>query len=358
MMNDFFIKTVSIMKKRNKLILPLCLMWMMAGFYSSCDDFMDVHQKYLEGGEIIYAPKPLLIGFEAGLNRVGFYCVLYKAPNVRTIEVSWMWNRETFTKEIVVTPNNELFLVTDVFPDMEEGAYTFTVKTVDIYGHYSVETTGFANVYDREMFTASTSNRYAGSISRHNGTEMTLNWADAPASVAWTDVVYTTLDGSKATAKMLPNETSVVLPDGMLTAPIEYRSAYLPEEGAIDTVYGEWLTTDAYPKQSLWLAGNGSSAEWDANKQIEIPFDESTPWVYTLEVALDSNGGELKILFEKGNWDGYNLRPLVASGSILETTMQLYAGGTDLKWKVVGGQDGTYKITVDLNQMKIYYEKL
>ncbi len=37
---------------------------------TSCEDFMDVHKEYIEGGEIIYAPKPDSIAFIAGKERI------------------------------------------------------------------------------------------------------------------------------------------------------------------------------------------------------------------------------------------------------------------------------------------------
>ena len=37
---------------------------------TSCDDFMDVHKEYIEGGEIIYAPKPDSLRFIAGKERI------------------------------------------------------------------------------------------------------------------------------------------------------------------------------------------------------------------------------------------------------------------------------------------------
>jgi hypothetical protein len=326
---------------------------------ASCEDFMDVHKKYVEDGEIIYAPRPIYMTFSPGLNRILFRCWLYKSPNVRTIEVSWVWNNEKQTKVIPVTPNTELDSVSVILNGMDEGSYTFNVRTVDIYGHSSIEVTGFANSYDSVLYKSTLSNRYASNIANHNGSGMTVNWANAPASVEWTEIRYKTTDDRTETVKLGATQSSIYLPNAKLTDRFEYCSVYLPEQGAIDTVYKEWLRFGEYPKTSLWLAGNGTPAEWNAATMIEMPFDESNPWVYVCETDLDSNGGELKFQAAK-NFDASTLvyRPLVASGSILNTSMQLYLGGTDLKWKVVGGQDGRYRITVDLNKMEIYFVKL
>jgi hypothetical protein len=37
--------------------------------------------------------------------------------------------------------------------------------------------------------------------------------------------------------------------------------------------YKEWIRFDEYPKTSLWISGNGTPAEWDGARQIEMPFD-------------------------------------------------------------------------------------
>jgi hypothetical protein len=328
------------------------------GIFVSCEDFMDVHKQYVEDGEIIYAPRPYYTFFSAGLNRIQFRCLLYKSPNVRTVEVSWVWNNEKKTKEIPVTPDTELYSVSTILPNMEEGSYTFAVKTVDIYGNSSLEITGFANAYDSVLFKNSLSNRYAGGIGSHDGNGMTVNWTNAPSYIEYTEIRYRTMDNQLKTVQLSADQSSIYCLDARLTSRFEYRSVYLPEQGAIDTVYKEWITSEGYPKTSFWIAGSGTPAEWDANKQIEMVFDENNPWMYSCVTTLKSNGGEIKILSNKGDWNGNTFRPLVANGSIAETKMQFYPGGNDLKWKVAGGEDGEYRVTMDLNKMEIYFEKL
>ena len=68
----------------NFLLLLICL----SGF-SACDDVMDTHKAFIEGGEIIYAPKPDTIFFVAGKNRIELNYAISKAPNVKFINVYW-----------------------------------------------------------------------------------------------------------------------------------------------------------------------------------------------------------------------------------------------------------------------------
>jgi hypothetical protein len=51
-------------------LLKFITLIMIAGAFFSCDDMMDTHRKYLEGGEIIYAPKVDSLVFHNGKGRV------------------------------------------------------------------------------------------------------------------------------------------------------------------------------------------------------------------------------------------------------------------------------------------------
>ena len=68
----------------NLLLLLLCLSGL-----CSCDDVMDTHKAFIQGGEIIYAPMPDTIFFVAGKNRVELNYEISKAPNVKFMKCKW-----------------------------------------------------------------------------------------------------------------------------------------------------------------------------------------------------------------------------------------------------------------------------
>ena len=109
--------------------------------FFSCEDFMDIHKEYIEGGEIIYAPKPDTISFIAGKDRILFNCRTYNAPNVRTIDV--YWNEGLDSLIIPVELNTGYDSISVVLEDMEEKSYSFNVRTTDNYGHKSLYLTEF-----------------------------------------------------------------------------------------------------------------------------------------------------------------------------------------------------------------------
>ena len=62
--------------------------------FTSCEDFMDIHEEYIEGGEIIYAPKPDSIAFIAGKERILFFCRTYNSPNVKSVNLSALFTQQ------------------------------------------------------------------------------------------------------------------------------------------------------------------------------------------------------------------------------------------------------------------------
>ncbi|MRY31340.1 hypothetical protein GKD83_15565, partial [Parabacteroides goldsteinii] len=112
---------------------------------TSCEDFMDVHKEYIEGGEIIYAPKPDSIAFIAGKERILFFCRTYNSPNVKSVNL--YWNDGLDSLLIPVSFNSSYDSIEVVLDNMEEKSYTFTVQLVDNFDHRSLSVTDFGTSY-------------------------------------------------------------------------------------------------------------------------------------------------------------------------------------------------------------------
>ncbi len=115
------------------------------------------------------------------------------------------------------------------------------------------------------------------------------------------------------------------------------------------------IRTKSVKYQNLYLVGNATTAEWSTDSALPMIMDSTNPATFTITTTLKE--GELKILTEK-RWEGATFRPMVANGSIMSTETQVYVGGEDLKWKITADQAGTYKITLDTENNKIYFVKI
>jgi hypothetical protein len=205
-------------------------------FLVSCEDFMDVHEEYIEGGEIIYSPKTDSVAFIAGRERIMFRFRLYNSPNVQSVNL--YWNDDLDSLIVPVTPTTGLDSTDVILPDMPEKSYTFNVRTVDKYGHVSLTMTDFGTSYGA-IFQSSLAHRRIRDVSiTDKGGEIT--WFSAAENLVGNEVRYETNDGAKAVVRMPAGANAVLCPDAKTSSTFEYRSLFIPEEQAIDTFAVGW----------------------------------------------------------------------------------------------------------------------
>lgn len=209
-------------------------------FLVACEDFMDIHQEYIEEGEVIYSPKTDSIAFIAGRERILFRFWLYNSPNVRSVNL--YWNNDLDSLVVPVTPSTGLDSMDVILPGMPEKSYTFHVHTLDKYGHSSLEVTDFGTSYG-EFFQNSLTNRRIKTVSITDlGGE--INWYSAAENLVANEIRYLKNDGTTAVVSMPAAGNSVLCPDAKTASNFEYRSLYVPEEEAIDTFAVEWAQYD------------------------------------------------------------------------------------------------------------------
>lgn len=204
--------------------------------FTSCEDFMDIHEEYIEGGEIIYAPKPDSVSFIAGKGRVLFNCRTYNAPNVRSIDVYWNDGLDSLIIPVELKTGYDSISV--ILDNLEEKSYTFNIQTTDNFGHKSLFMTDFGTSYG-DTYQATLNDRLIESLSLSDQ-EGTIKWYYAPQYLVRSEVRYVKKDGSQAIAKVPSTDDLVLLPDVKPGSTFEYRSLYIPEEAAIDTFATAW----------------------------------------------------------------------------------------------------------------------
>lgn len=206
--------------------------------FSSCDDFMEMHKEYIEGGEIIYAPKPDSINFIAGKNRILFNCRTYNAPNVRSVDVYWNDGLDSLIIPVELKTGYDSISV--VLDNMDEKSYTFDVRTTDNFGHKSLYLTDFGTSYG-ETYQSRLSDRRikAVALSDKGGT---VTWYFASGDLVRSEIRYVKNDGSQSVAEILSDKNIVDLPDIKPGSVVEYRSLFIPEEASIDTFATAWKT--------------------------------------------------------------------------------------------------------------------
>lgn len=265
------------------LVCALCL-------FSSCGDFMDIHKEYIEGGEIIYAPKPDTISFVAGKGRILFRCRAYNSPNVKTVNV--YWNDSLDSLIIPVSFNAGIDSIEQVLDNMPEKSYTFNVCMVDNFDHRSLTVVNFGSSYG-DAYAETLNNRRIKNVSLTDKGG-TVDWYSATEGLVRNEVRYVRNDGSTAVVPMPASQYSVTCPDVKAGSSFEYRSLYIPEEEAIDTFATEWI-------------------KWDEAFPAEYKYDRSEWEVLSCSDETASDGGGMTTLIDDdlstywhSQWDGGN----------------------------------------------------
>lgn len=213
----------------------LCLMSLAA-----CDDLMDTHLPYIEGGEIVYAPKPDTIYVKSGKNRVQLNYEISKSPNIKEIEVSWNngENVERFPVELKDGAAKGYVYI----EELPERSYTFKAQLVDIHGNYSLPLTGFGRSYgENYKETLRKRDIIAMRASDEGGI---IEWSPAPNGLVYNEVTYENAEGKQQTVQSEAASDRLVLSDFKTGSSVSYRSVYLPEENCVDRFYTEWTDSE------------------------------------------------------------------------------------------------------------------
>ncbi len=244
-------------------------------FFTSCDDFMDVHKEYIEGGEIIYAPKPDSVNFIAGEGRILFNCRTYNAPNVRSVDVYWNDRLDSLIIPVELSTGYDSISV--ILDNMEEKSYTFNIQTTDNFGHKSLFVTSFGTSYG-DTYRATLNDRGIKSLSLSDK-EGTIEWYSAPLHLVRNEIRYIKNDGSQTTVKISSIDNLAKLPDVKPGSTFEYRSLYIPEEVAIDTFATAWK-------------------EYETPFPTEYKYDRSSWEVLSVSDVSTSEGGGMTTLID------------------------------------------------------------
>lgn len=240
--------------------------------FSSCEDFMDVHKNFIEGGEIVYAPKPDSISFVAGEGRILFKCRTYNALNIKSIDV--YWNDGLDSLIIPVKLNTEYDSISQILDNMEEKSYTFNVRTTDNFGHKSLFVSDFGSSYG-EVYRSGLVDRRIKTISLSDKVG-TIFWYFAPKDLVRSEIRYTKKDGSQSIVETPSTKDIVEISDIKSGSTLEYRSLFIPETEAIDTFATAWKTFETLVPEEykyntgLWTVLSASDESSDHGGRVAL----------------------------------------------------------------------------------------
>ena len=210
-------------------VAVIALMLLVGG----CEDMTDIYQKYIENGEIVYAPKLDSTKFYAGEEQVYFKFWVFNAASVKTVDV--YWDEDSLIVPVTLSSGRDSLMVQ--VPCALEKSYTFKTRTTDIFGNHSLWSTGSASSYG-EMFRQSLVNRTVKSFAS-DGNNGEISWFLPTANLVRSEVRYTDSNGQEQTV-VVPAAQNTTQCVGHTTNRFELRSFFLPEADAVDTFAVNW----------------------------------------------------------------------------------------------------------------------
>lgn len=124
----------------------------------------------------------------------------------------------------------------------------------------------------------------------------------------------------------------------------------------------EVVVPDDVPYRKVYVWGSATSNGWDFSYTLPLEYD-ATAKKGTFTITTTLKEGELKFPLNSGSWSADQLfihpKTVGESGyaSLSDGSAAAYADGDDLKWYVTASEAGTYKISVNVTDMTVKFEK-
>ncbi len=197
-------------------------------FIFSCSEMNDLHDKYLNEGEIIYAAKVDSAVVYPGKERVLIKMII-ESQRIGTVRI--FWNDFKDSTDVSIQNNVGDFEV--LIESLEERAYIFQLVSIDQFGNRSLpfELSGevYGDNYEDELLT-----RAVKIINSVDGLAVTLSSA-YDDNIA-TEISYTHTTGEIVSVSIPSSEDSYKITDNQSGSEFTVSSTYAPN-GGIDTLY-------------------------------------------------------------------------------------------------------------------------
>lgn len=273
--------------KFNRMNIQAVLLGLVIILLGRCTPIDYHYRDYLENAEKVYPGRVDSLLFRPGNNRAAIRSLMSTDSRVVKMSVSWGFGGHFETN---VSPEDIANYKEVVIPEIEEGIYTFDIRTFDSEGNSSMRAEIFGRVYGAG-YVENLNNRIINNIRPSEG-GLLINWfsESADSTLLGTVVTYMTDAGDSARIITGPASNQTILPDHKAGSEFTFSTRYKPTSLAIDTFYATLQTIDpadyAVTERVLhakdnWSIAGFSSDEPNNNRRAQflIDGDPATFWL-------------------------------------------------------------------------------
>ena len=249
---------------------------------------IDYHYRdYLENADKVYPGRIDSVEFMPGNGRAAIRSLISTDARVTNMRISWGVDNGY---EVDILPRDIAKYKEVVIPSIEEGIYTFEIRTLDSEGNLSMRSEIFGRVYG-ESYVANLNNRILNFI-KEDGADLVVNWfsESVDSTLLGTVVSYLRTDGDSAHVFTDRSLNQTVLPQFKEETEFAFSTLYKPTSLAIDTFYAPRQTINPadyfigertlYNKENWSVAGFSSENNGDRHAVANLLDNTSeTFWI-------------------------------------------------------------------------------
>lgn len=249
-----------IFMKMKKSIYILLALFIVVNMFS-CKDQDSIYKEFVQLNGYKYPQKADSLKVFSGYNRLKLTWLKAMDPSV--VRAIVYWNNYTDSLSVDLTDISDTVRIS--IPNLEEGTYTFNVKTFDEDGNASIVSEASGSSYGDNYFITLTE-RSIENATRDGEFTGTINWGALTKDLVYTEVRYKNNSGGYSIEKISATEKVLKCLNAKPGEKFEYRSHFLPSNGA-DTVSLEWTTYDKpflyqFPRNTWTAIARNGNHDW------------------------------------------------------------------------------------------------
>lgn len=215
-------------------------MFGMVAMLLACDKYMDVHQEFVQSGEIIYAPKLDSVAVYAGKERLKLGLYYFNGHHLQTTVIKWNNNQDSMMIQLKDHNLQSGLDSLEVFiPNLEQNAYSFTLYNIDVHGSRSLSTPAFGSVYGVD-FQSGLANRRIRNLHNFGEDGFLIEWLGAEETMVGMEIRLVDDVTQQEMIFRRPVESLSEMRVKPRQGQFYMRSLFLPETTAVDTFYTTW----------------------------------------------------------------------------------------------------------------------
>lgn len=200
-----------------------------------------LYQDFIKDGEITYIGKVDSVKFYPGRMRIKVSWKLSPDPDAKFVMLQWIREGVADSAQVPIVRKPGIDTAEYLVEQVQEGPYTFNIRTLDDKGNRSINVERYGTVYGSSYQEQLVERKI--NTQTKNANELIIKFfSESSEQMVKTELNYEDNDGIDKTVILPAKSTEAKLPGFKYGADLKYRTAFLPDSLAIDTFYTSYTT--------------------------------------------------------------------------------------------------------------------